>query len=108
MEIVMERVAFRMKLHCGKKDEYRRRHKEIWPELTELLHLSGIQDYVIFLDEETNYLFASLKLIPNHSMSKLAESPIMHKWWDYMADLMEVESSKAPVVELLTEVFYME
>lgn len=104
----MERVAFRMKLNGGKKDEYRQRHKEIWPELTELLHASGIRDYVIFLDEETDFLFASLKLKTNHSMANIAESPIMHKWWEYMADLMEVGSSKAPIVESLTEVFYME
>ncbi|MFM8489725.1 MAG: L-rhamnose mutarotase, partial [Bacteroidota bacterium] len=51
------RIAFKMKLHAGCEEEYRRRHDEIWPELSELLGETGISDYSIFLDSETNALF---------------------------------------------------
>ena len=56
------RVAFKMKLHAGKTDEYKRRHDELWPELIELLNKTGIEDYSIFLDEETNALFGVMKI----------------------------------------------
>ncbi len=52
------KIAFKMKLKPGCKKEYIRRHNEIWPELKVLLSQSGIHDYTIFLDEETNTLFA--------------------------------------------------
>ena len=53
--------AFRMQLKPGMAEEYRRRHDEIWPELAALLRDAGIHDYSIFLDPETNALFAVLK-----------------------------------------------
>ena len=49
--------AFKMQLKPGMIDEYRRRHDEIWPELSALLTAAGIYDYSIFLDEDTLALF---------------------------------------------------
>ena len=54
----MKRHAFKMKLKPGNEAEYKKRHEDIWPELTKLLTESGISDYTIFLDRETNILFA--------------------------------------------------
>jgi L-rhamnose mutarotase len=51
------RNAFKMKLKKGFEMEYKKRHDEIWPELASLLSESGIQDYSIFLDEETPSVF---------------------------------------------------
>ena len=41
----MERFAFKMKLKPGYKDEYKKRHNEIWPELKKLIKESGVSDY---------------------------------------------------------------
>ena len=49
-----KRFGFKMKLFPGFKEEYRKRHSEIWPELVKLLKNEGIGNYSIFLDEETN------------------------------------------------------
>ena len=56
----MEKYAFKMKLNPGCKDEYKKRHDEIWPELVTLLKKAGVSDYSIYLDEETNILFGVL------------------------------------------------
>ena len=82
--------AFRMQLKPGVVEEYRRRHDEIWPELSEAISAAGIYDYSIFLDEETLSLFAVLKLREGETSAELPEQPVMRKWWDYMAPLMEV------------------
>jgi L-rhamnose mutarotase len=100
--------AFRMKLKPGTVDEYRRRHDEIWPELTALLQDAGIHDYSIFLDEETLHLFAVLKLRQDSDIASLPEQPVMRRWWDYMADLMEVEPGNRPKEWPLTPMFHME
>ena len=100
--------AFRMKLKPGMEAEYRRRHDAIWPELTNLLHDAGIYDYSIFLDEGTMSLFAVLRLKPDNAKDALPLEPVMKRWWDYMADLMEVHPDNKPVEWPLKPVFYFE
>jgi L-rhamnose mutarotase len=99
--------AFRMQLKPGMVDEYQARHDAIWPELAQLLTDSGIRDYSIFLDEETLALFAVLKLSDHNSREALPEHPVMQKWWDYMAPLMEVELGNKPREWPLTPLFYL-
>lgn len=99
--------AFRMKLKPGTVEEYRLRHDQIWPELSELLQDAGIYDYSIFLDEATLDLFAVLKLRDGHEVASLPDHPVMRKWWDSMAALMEVEPGNRPKEWPLTQVFHM-
>jgi L-rhamnose mutarotase len=104
----MIRKAFKMKLKEGFKVEYQKRHSEIWPELLKLLKKSGISDYSIYLDEETLTLFACMKLTDNNTSDALPEKPLMRKWWDFMSDIMEVNTDNSPVCMGLKEVFHMD
>jgi len=104
----MRRIAFKMKLKPGCCEAYRQRHDAIWPELKELLTDSGISDYSIFLDEETDTLFAVQKQAGDSSSQELGKEPFMQKWWAYMADLMETNADLSPVAQPLTEVFHMD
>lgn len=97
-----------MKLKPGVIAEYKRRHDEIWPELQKELGAAGISDYSIFFDEETLTLFATQKLADNNSASRLPHLPIVKKWWDYMAPLMEVHADNSPVATPLKEVFHLD
>lgn len=103
----MQKVAFKMKLKPGFEQEYQKRHDEIWPELSALLKESGISDYSIFLDEETNTLFAVQKQ-SGQSSQDLGQTEIVKKWWAYMADLMETNPDNSPVSVPLKEVFHLE
>jgi L-rhamnose mutarotase len=102
----MQRFAFKMKLKPGHLAEYKKRHDEIWPELTQLLKDAGVSDYSIFLDEETNTLFAVQKQ-SGQSSQDLGSTAIVQKWWAYMADLMDTNPDNSPVTVPLTEVFYL-
>jgi L-rhamnose mutarotase len=104
----MQRVAFKMKLLKGKREEYIKRHNQIWPELTELLKTNGISDYSIFLDEETNTLFGVQKTAKSAGSQDLGNSEIVKEWWKYMADIMETNPDNSPVTIPLEEVFLME
>ena len=103
----MNRYGFKMKLKPGFADEYKKRHDEIWPELSALLRRSGVSDYSIFLDEDTNALFAVQK--QNGSSSQdLGSEAIVQRWWAYMADIMETNPDKSPVTIPLREVFHLD
>lgn len=104
----MRRFAFKMKLKPGFKEEYHKRHNEIWPELAALIRSTGVYDYSIFLDEESNTLFAVQKISGEGSSQDLGSNPIVKKWWAYMADIMETNPDHSPVMVPLDEVFYME
>jgi len=103
----MIRHAFKMKLRPGSIAEYKKRHDEIWPELASELRSAGVSDYSIFLDEETLTLFAVQKLAEGNAAAQLPAAPIVRKWWDYMAPLMEVHHDNAPISKPLREVFYL-
>lgn len=104
----MERQAFKMKLKPNTRGEYIKRHNDIWPELTDLLKKTRISEYSIFLDPETNTLFAFQKVSGNTGSQDLLNNPVVQKWWSYMADIMETNEDLSPVSIPLEEVFYLE
>ncbi len=104
----MKRIAFKMKIREGTAVEYKRRHDEIWPEITKLLCASGISDYSIFLDEETHTLFAVQRQSDDHSPDDLASAEIVKKWGEYMTDLVEMDEAGDPIRIPLPEVYYHE
>lgn len=94
-----------MQLHPGKAAEYKKRHDEIWPELKQALLYAGITEYYIFLDEQTNILFAFQKIKDPDQTPVLPHLPEVKKWWAYMADIMATNPDKSPVVTPVQEVF---
>tara|TARA_B110000003_G_scaffold252483_1_gene267105 strand:- start:1405 stop:1818 length:414 start_codon:yes stop_codon:yes gene_type:complete len=105
---LMIRNAFKMKLHAGFEAEYKKRHDEIWPELSQVLKDAGVSDYSIFLDSETLTLFASWKLSDDHRADTLPQHPTVQKWWAYMADIMETNADNSPVCTPMDEVFHLD
>ena len=103
-----KRLAFKMKLNPGMKDEYKRRHDELWPELRSLLKDAGISEYSIFYDEETHVLFAFQKQAGERGSQDLGKTEIVQRWWKYMSELMETHPDNSPVSSPLEEVFFME
>jgi len=105
----MTKIAFKMKLMRGCKEEYQKRHDAIWPELAALLRENGISDYTIFLDEETNTLFAVQRQGDGaQSSQELGNHPIVQRWWAYMADIMETNADNSPVSKPLIPVFHLD
>jgi L-rhamnose mutarotase len=104
----MHTVAFTMRLKPGHIEEYKQRHDELWPELATAIREAGISDYAIFLDEETLTLFAVQKQTPDSTASTLPDHPIVQKWWNYMAPLMETNPDNSPVCTNLRKVFHLE
>ena len=89
--------------------EYARRHAAIWPELKQMIKDQGVSDYSIFWDKETNLLFAVQKCDKDtNSQDTTNVDPITQKWWDMMADIMEVNPDNSPVSIPLEELFHMD
>ncbi len=104
----MQRYAFKMVLNPGAAQEYRRRHDAIWPELAALIKAKGVSNYSIFLDPETNTLFACLERPERHGMDDLPLDPVMRRWWASMTDIMAANPDGSPVTAPLIEMFHLD
>lgn len=48
----MQRVCFVLHVRADRLDEYRRRHREVWPEMLEALRAAGWRNYSLFLADD--------------------------------------------------------
>ncbi len=102
------REAFKMFLKPGCEEEYKRRHETIFPELKKLLSDTGVRNYSIYWDKDTNILFAYQEVEGDEGSQDLGNNPIVRKWWAYMADIMETNPDNSPVSIPLDERFHMD
>jgi len=104
----MIRKAFLMTLEPGNHDEYERRHHPIWPELQAVLKEHGVSNYSIFLDRESDRLFAYAEIESNDLWLSIAGTEVCRRWWDRMSDLMLTNPDNSPTVIMLEEVFHLD
>ena len=94
-----------MHLLPGFQYEYVARHNAIWPELKELLIETGVLEYYIYLDEDSNDLYGIMKARDTNTLNDLPNHPVMKRWWKYMSDIMETNADYSPKQVPLKEVF---
>ena len=105
----MKRFAFKMLLKPGCEKEYARRHAAIWPELVEMIKEAGVCNYSIYWDKKTNILFGYQECTSDVNSQDTSDvDPITQKWWDMMADIMEVNPDNSPVSIPLEEMFHLD
>ena len=105
----MERYAWKAKLIKGKKQEYIKRHNEIWQEMKDLLKKAGICNYSIWTDDDTLFGIYECEKGIEYATKVQSESPIVDKWNEYMKDVMTMEVDKDTGAQpRLEQVFYLE
>lgn len=102
------RVCFHLQVNLSRLEEYKRIHREVWPEVMTELKAAGIRSYSIYMWEE-GHEFGVLECDDWSEVQRiLGESPVMKKWEAFMADYLvtPVEPGRGP--RLLEEVFRLE
>ena len=102
----MARVGFAMQLKPGNETEYKKRHDEVWTDLSDLLSQAGLSNYSIYRHGLT--LFAYVEVENPAALLALAGEELMQKWWRYMEPLMVCNEDSSPKVTILEEVFHMD
>ena len=103
----MVRKMFKMRLYPGQEEEYQRRHDALWPEMKQMIHEYGGHNYSIFLDRDTLELTGYLEVESEERWNQSANTEICRKWWDYMADIMEVNPDNSPQSTDLRLMFHL-
>jgi L-rhamnose mutarotase len=92
----------------GQAEEYERRHHPIWPELERTLLAHGVHTYSIFLDPETNSLFAYVEFESEERWAAVATTDVCRRWWRHMRSVMPSNSDDSPVARECREVFHID
>src|SRR5262245_36295399 len=70
-----------MAVHRGQQAEYARRHQPIWPELEAVLLRHGVQSYSIYLDPDTDALFAYVEFQDEAAWRAVADTDVCSGTW---------------------------
>ena len=87
----MERMAWKGRIKPGQKEEYVRRHNEIWPEMVAVLKAAGICNYTIYCCGDELFGYYECEKGVACAEKTQAESPVVQRWNDYMQDVLELE-----------------
>lgn len=87
----MEKYAWKASIKKGCKEEYRRRHDEIWPELVEVLKNAGIRNYTIWNAGDELFGYYECENGVDFATKTQSESPVVKKWDEYMKDVLIME-----------------
>lgn len=104
----MTRKAFIMSLKPGYQEEYQRRHNPIPTELQKTLTEHGVRNYSIFLDRDSNKLFAYVEIDSEELWQAIAGTEACQKWWAFMKEIMLTNPDNSPASVELDEVFHMD
>ena len=107
----MTRVGFMLKVKEDRIDEYRRRHREVWPEMIDALRDAGWQDYSLFLAPDGT-LFGYVTTPDSLAAAQAAmdRTEVNARWQAEMAPFFELPPGAAPGTGMvvLEEVFHLE
>jgi L-rhamnose mutarotase len=105
----MERVCFLLRVRPDRLDEYRERHRAVWPDMLQALSETGWHNYSLFLRPdgllvgylETDDLDAAL--------AGMQEREVNARWQSDMAPFFELPEDGRPDTgfERLEEIFHL-
>ncbi len=103
----MEKYAWKGYIVEGKKDEYIKRHNEIWPEMVKVLKEAGICNYTIWCNGNELFGYYECENDVEFAAKTQASSPIVDKWNEYMKDVlilpMDPVTGAQPLLEKVFE-----
>jgi L-rhamnose mutarotase len=102
----MEKYAWKARIVPGSLDEYKRRHDAIWDEMKQVLADAGIVNYTIWNVGDELFGYYECEKGIDFAAKTQADSPVVKKWDEYMADILIME--KDPITgaqPLLKQVF---
>jgi L-rhamnose mutarotase len=105
----MERVAFLLQVRPDRMDEYRARHREVWPEMLDALREAGWRNYSLFAREDGT-LFGYLETDDFEAAQRaMAGTDVNARWQAEMAEFFELPGDERPDTGLLRleEVFHL-
>ena len=82
----MFRCIWKARIALGKREEYVKRHDEIWPELIEVFQRSGMKNYSIWEREGELIGYYECEKTTEEMQRIHRQSGVTEKWDEFMKD----------------------
>ncbi len=106
----MERVCFLARVRSDRLEEYRARHQEVWPEMTDALRSAGWTNYTLFLADDG--LLVGYLETDDYSAAqrRMAQAGVNERWQGEMAPFFADLGDQRPDegFRRLGEVFHLD
>lgn len=107
----MKRIGFHLKVKPERIDEYRERHKAVWPEMREALSRQGWHNYSLFMQADGT-LFGYVEVPESFEavLAGMAQEEINERWQKYMDGFFEIPEGRHAdqAMQELEEVFHLD
>jgi L-rhamnose mutarotase len=106
----MARICFTLQVRPDRLDEYRRRHRDVWPEMRDALREAGWGNYSLFLRGD-GMLIGYLETEDfDAALRAMGATAVNARWQAEMAELFEIDSGERPDSSMrpLDEVFHLD
>jgi L-rhamnose mutarotase len=98
----MERVCWTMRVRPEKLEEYKARHREVWPDMLAALTATGWTNYSLFLDDD-GLLIAYLETEDfQAALAGMEATDVNARWQAEMAEFL------VPPLRRIEEVFHLD
>lgn len=104
----MPRVCFVMRVRPEAMDEYRRRHRDVWPEMREALTQTGWRNYSLFAGEDGMVIGYLETDDLEEALAGMQRMPVNARWQAEMAPMFEVQAAPDTTFEQLEEIFHLD
>ncbi len=106
----MQRVAFTLKVKPDRIEEYKRRHREVWPEMLQALRETGWHNYSIFMHSDGTLFFYVETPDFKAALEGMARREVNARWQAEMAPFFENLSGQHADQSfiMLEEVFHLD
>jgi L-rhamnose mutarotase len=105
----MERVCFLLQVRGDRLEEYRERHRAVWPDMLDALSATGWHNYSLFLRDD-GLLVGYLETDDFAAAAAAMElTDVNARWQAEMAEFFELPSGERPDTGLtrLEEIFHL-
>jgi L-rhamnose mutarotase len=92
----VERVCFTARIRPGQIEEYRARHREVWPEMTAALTAAGWSNYSLFLDDEGRLIGYLETDDYEAALARMARTGVNERWQAQMAPFFAGPGEERP------------
>ena len=106
----MHRICFALQVKPERLEEYKRRHREVWPEMLTALRETGWTNYSLFLRDD-GMLVGYLETQDfERARSGMAKREVNARWQRAMADFFVQPDGVLPdrAMQPLEEVFHLD
>jgi L-rhamnose mutarotase len=104
----VERVCFLARVRPERNDEYRARHKDVWPEMLAALRKAGWGNYSIFLADD-GLLVGYLETDDYQAaLARMAGTDVNKRWQAEMAEFFVADGPPDQSFARLAEIFHLD